>query len=157
MKDINAFESLLLSLTEAGVDYMLAGGFAVNFHGYSRTTSDLDIWVRPDESNKIPIINALIKEGFPNEARKLIGDLDFSKPFSFSLGLEPMDVDIFNHITGVTFESAFPNKIPYTYSENLVVNYISLQDLIVNKMLTNRSKDKLDVETLQKIINLRKK
>ena len=46
--------------------------------------------------------------------------------------------------------------IPFKFSDTLTVNYISLKDLIVNKMLTGRPKDKLDVEELQKIEKLRK-
>nr|MBK9650994.1 hypothetical protein [Bacteroidota bacterium] len=35
--------------------------------------------------------------------------------------------------------------------DNTSIYFISISDLIVNKMLTGRTKDKLDVEELQKI------
>ena len=65
--------------------------------------------------------------------------------------MEPIDIDIFNHITGVSYGEAEKNMIPFKYSTKLKVNYISLKDLIVNKMLTGRMKDKADVDELQKI------
>jgi hypothetical protein len=37
------FKELLKSLDSNGVDYLLVGGYAVNIHGYVRTTNDLDI------------------------------------------------------------------------------------------------------------------
>ncbi len=41
------FELVLAALNANSVNYMLVGGFAVNFYGYNRSTSDLDIWVKP--------------------------------------------------------------------------------------------------------------
>lgn len=32
-------------LCEANVDFILIGGYAVIYHGYPRTTDDLDIWL----------------------------------------------------------------------------------------------------------------
>ncbi|MBS1622686.1 MAG: hypothetical protein JST83_01610 [Bacteroidetes bacterium] len=44
-----------------------------------------------------------------------------------------------------------PHKILFSKTQELPVYFISINDLIVNKMLTNRLQDKLDVEMLQKI------
>jgi hypothetical protein len=157
MEFANDFEELLEAFNNDKVDFILAGGFAVNFHGYNRSTSDLDIWVKPIESNKIKIKSALKKSNFPNEALSQIDTLDFSRPFTFSVGIKPLSVDIFNHITGVSYAEAEKTMIPFKYSDSLTVNYISLKDLILNKMLTGRPKDKLDITELQKIEKLRQK
>lgn len=42
---------VIASLNEAGVDYIVVGGVAVNFHGLIRATEDLDVFVRPDPEN----------------------------------------------------------------------------------------------------------
>lgn len=150
------FEEILTLFKKHTVSFMLAGGYAVNFHGYNRSTGDLDVWIQPAEENKKKIIAALKDAGFSSPGIEQINNLDFTKPFSFKIGLEPIDIDIFNHITGVKYEEADKNKIPYAYSDNLTVHYISIRDLIVNKMLTGRPKDKVDVEYLQKIEQLKK-
>ena len=103
MNIANNFEEALLSFEDAGVNFMLAGGFAVNYHGYTRTTSDLDVWIKPSEENKPKIIRALKKLKFDSDQ---INDLDFTKQFSFKIGINPMDLDIFNHITGVSYTEA---------------------------------------------------
>lgn len=36
---------VLIELIKHGVDFMLIGGYAVNFYGYSRTTADMDVWI----------------------------------------------------------------------------------------------------------------
>lgn len=153
----NNFEEILLAFSSAKVEFMLAGGFAVNYHGFNRSTSDLDVWVKPVEENKIKLKSALKKLKFEQNQIELLDTLNFNKPFAFSIGAEPIDVDIFNHITGVSYTEAEKNMIPFIYSKKLTVNYISLKDLIVNKMLTGRTQDKLDVEELQKINQFKNK
>lgn len=39
------------SLNDAGVDYAVVGGVAMNVHGLIRATVDLDVFVRPDPEN----------------------------------------------------------------------------------------------------------
>jgi hypothetical protein len=32
--------------------FIMIGGVATNFHGYQRTTADIDIWIEDSESNR---------------------------------------------------------------------------------------------------------
>lgn len=80
-----------------------------------------------------------------------IQECDFTKPFAVKLGDEPIQIDLFNAITGLNYQEAEENSIPYQFSEKLSARFINLNDLITNKMLTGRLKDKADVEQLQKI------
>lgn len=43
--------SLLAALNDAGVSFVVIGGFAVSAHGYPRATKDLDIVPAPDTEN----------------------------------------------------------------------------------------------------------
>ncbi|MDZ4759275.1 MAG: hypothetical protein SGJ10_14200 [Bacteroidota bacterium] len=47
MKFSDVFEEILFKFQQNKVDFIIAGGYAVIFHGYGRTTSDLDIWIIP--------------------------------------------------------------------------------------------------------------
>ncbi len=51
MKEFDEVLRVVSSLNEAGVDYVIVGGVALNFHGLVRATQDLDIFVRPDAAN----------------------------------------------------------------------------------------------------------
>lgn len=42
---------VIASLNDAGVDYVVVGGVAMNLHGLVRATEDLDVFVRPDPEN----------------------------------------------------------------------------------------------------------
>ena len=66
------------------------------------------------------------------------------------LGRPPNRIDLITGIDGVTFQEAWAEK-EAGYLDNLPVYFISKTLLIVNKLATNREKDKLDVKMLQKM------
>jgi hypothetical protein len=52
--DVDALDDALrviASLNDAGVDYVVVGGVALNILGLVRATEDLDVFVRPDPAN----------------------------------------------------------------------------------------------------------
>ena len=59
---------LIRNLLEAKVDFVIIGGYSVIYHGYKRTTSDIDIFLRPDNDNKERVLLALLKTGLDDEA-----------------------------------------------------------------------------------------
>jgi hypothetical protein len=62
MLDEDLRESLAL-LTEYHVEFLVAGGHAVAFHGYPRVTDDLDLFVRATHANAARIMAALEASG----------------------------------------------------------------------------------------------
>jgi hypothetical protein len=149
------FQQVLSVFNANEVNYMLVGGFAVNFHGFNRSTSDLDIWVKSSSENKKKIFNALRQLDFTDENLQQFLQLDFEQPFVFSVGLGPVDVEIFNSISGVKYGEAEAHKIIFDAESGMPVYFISLKDLIVNKMLSGRPQDKVDVDELQRIQQLK--
>jgi hypothetical protein len=51
-------------LPDAGVDCILIGGFAVNYHGYTRNTLDIDFMIFTEQFEKVRLI--MIESGFTN-------------------------------------------------------------------------------------------
>lgn len=149
------FQEVLAAFNRHHVNYMVVGGYAVNFHGYERNTSDLDIWVKSTKENIEAIAAALADLGFAEDSVQQVKVFDLSKPFLFHIGLSPNDIEVFNFVTGIKYEEAEPHRILFSRTQELSVYFISINDLIVNKMLTNRLQDKLDVEMLQKIQKLK--
>ena len=49
---IETHKKLLLALIKQNVEFILIGGYAVVYYGYSRATGDIDIWLKPDNHNK---------------------------------------------------------------------------------------------------------
>lgn len=56
--------SICSLLNKHEVDYLVIGGVAVIFHGYTRATADLDFWYKPTLKNYHKIIKAFKEYGF---------------------------------------------------------------------------------------------
>jgi len=68
----NEHKELFKDLLNGGVDFILIGGYAVNIHGYVRTTHDMDLWIKPDNENKTRLLNVLLNKGFNQDDLKFI-------------------------------------------------------------------------------------
>ena len=53
------FKEFLNLLRVNRVEYLLIGAYAVGYHGYSRATKDLDIWIASTSVNANRIVAAL--------------------------------------------------------------------------------------------------
>lgn len=51
MKLDKDFKEFIELLNEQAVEYLIIGGYAVNFHGYPRYTKDIDIWIHSTSNN----------------------------------------------------------------------------------------------------------
>lgn len=134
----------------------MIGGYAVNFHGYNRPTGDMDIWLKPHNANKEKLISALRSENFSEESIESVISLDFTQPACFYFGEIPLRIDFLTKISGISFEEAEQQK-QFMKMDDIEVPVLHLHHLILSKISNQRSKDKSDVEELQKIHMLKKK
>lgn len=58
------FSELLKLLNDRDVRYLVVGGYAVTYHGYPRTTGDLDLWFEQTEENADRVVDMLRAFGF---------------------------------------------------------------------------------------------
>jgi len=147
---------LLEKLINAGVEFIIIGGYAVNYHGYNRTTGDLDLWIKPDNDNRDILLTVLDRFGFDNKSLEKLHNTDFSQPFVFNFWERPHKVDILTKISGVSFKEAYESRIVENF-EGLSIPFLDFNHLILSKMATNRLRDQADVEELQKIMKLKGK
>jgi hypothetical protein len=143
---------MLRLLHDFDVDFMLVGGFAVNFYGFNRPTGDMDIWLKPENQNKEKLLKALTAYGFNSESIIYVKSLDFNDTLVFTCGELPFRIDFLTKISGVNYSEAEPQAVKTTM-ENINIQIIHIHHLVLSKISNNRTKDKLDVEELQKIIN----
>jgi hypothetical protein len=141
------FRDLLGELSTAGADFLVVGAYALAAHGLSRATGDLDIWVRPTEANALRVWKALARFGAPTESLS-IADLH-NPDVVFRMGLPPNQIDILTSISGVEFNEAWSNRATANVS-GITVAVIGRLDQIRNKRATDRPKDKLDADWLER-------
>jgi aminoglycoside-2''-adenylyltransferase len=139
------FKELLELFNSHKVDYLIAGGFALAYHGAPRYTGDIDLYVKPEAENAHRIINSLQDFGF--------GSLDLVKEDFMEtgqiiqLGMPPGRIDIITSISGVGWEEAKAGKVTGTCGE-VPVSFLGREQFVKNKKATGRSKDLADLEAL---------
>lgn len=153
-----AHDRVLRKFIYCGVDFVLIGGHAAIYHGVQRTTSDLDILVRPTLQNGQRILAACTLLGL--ETTGLTPE-DFTIPQFFSFGTKPGAVDILNFIIGLPIDQVFENA-SIAKIEELRLKVIDIRDLISNKESINRASEKnlvdqQDILALKRIIDWKKK
>jgi predicted nucleotidyltransferase len=151
-----AHKKLLIDLLESGVEFLLVGGYAVNYHGYPRYTMDMDIWLKPDNKNKHRFIALLRDQGISDESIDHLRKLDFSTAQAFHMGEQESRIDFLTNISGVEFHEAYARYSKLMLAGK-IVPVITYEDLVINKMMSGRPRDKADIDELQKIRSLRGK
>ena len=152
LEDHKAF---IYQLIKNNVDFMLVGGMAVIYHGYPRTTGDVDIWLKPDNENKKKIIQILKEDKVFEDDIEYLNSLDFSTHLVFHIGEKPNKIDFLTKISGVSYQEADAMK-NYFELDGYQVPILHVNHLIISKLSSDRIKDKADAEELQKIQNLKK-
>ncbi len=139
------FKELLELLEKNKVSYMIVGGYAVAFYGYPRFTKDIDIYFEMTNENVTRIIDSLVQFGFSRE--DLDSALFATEGNVVTFGVEPIRVDFLNQIDGIKFSEAKKECIRGKYG-SIDVFFIGKDDLIKNKLSTDRLRDKADVEEM---------
>lgn len=152
---IEKHQQLLNALLLNNVDFIIIGGYSVIFHGYARTTGDVDIWLRPTNENKEKLLIALTQMDFYEDDVREIALIDFTESVVFSAWDEPEKLDFLTHINLVKYEEADKRKIVANI-ENMQIPFLHLHDLVKSKFNTGRLKDQADIEQLQKIQSQKK-
>jgi hypothetical protein len=164
-----AFEAIAGALNRAGVRYLVAGGLAVNAHGYLRLTQDIDLVVKLDSGNIRTAFAALADLGY----RPLVpvtgdqfADRAQREQWIREKGMEVLNfhseryrtatVDIFVS-EPFDFDAEYERALQAELARGLPVRFVSIEGLIAMKKLADRPRDRDDIEHLQMILEEQRK
>ena len=139
------FKEFLKLFNSNHVEYLLIGGYAVSFHGYVRSTNDLDVWVNVSQENAERIERAVRQFGFATPA--LTVDLFLNPNSMVRLGVPPIRIEILTSIAGVDFAECYAERVLLNV-DDVIAPVISLARLRENKRASGRAKDLADLENL---------
>lgn len=143
------FKDFLSTLNKHKVSYLLVGGYAYILHLQFRNTDDIDIWIDATAENAGRLVAAMKEFGAPAPKNPD----DFSKPdYMIGFGVKPWRIEILTSISGISFNTAWPNHSMEEIAPDLSVPVISLKDMITNKRASGRPKDLIDLEYLEKAL-----
>ena len=151
-------ESLLefwKTLNSFGVKYIMVGGVAVNLHGFSRMTKDIDIWINDTNENRGKLGLAFAQFGYEDlnleEFQFIPGWTDFHIGPGLKLDVLIKMVGLEGYSFAECLEVASIAEI-----EGVLIPFLQINQLIANKKAVNRSKDQVDVIELENIIRVSK-
>ena len=134
-------------LNDNQVKYLVIGGYAVAIHGHPRYTKDIDIWIEMSLENSQQLIKVLTKFGMGSLGLSVE---DFQSPDTIiQLGYPPSRIDLITTPDGVDFAICYQNKIEVEL-DDIVVNFIDIENLKKNKQALGRLQDLADLENLSK-------
>jgi hypothetical protein len=130
------------------LNIFLIGGYSVIMHGYSRTTGDMEIWVRKTSENYRKIAKAFDQFGMPLFDMTEVNFLHNPKFDVFTFGRVPVSIDLITKLKGLEFEEAYRNAADHLV-EGLRIRLIHYKDLITAKKAAGRPRDINDIENLE--------
>lgn len=142
-------KDLIVIMERHQVDYVLVGGFAVNFYGYIRTTQDVDILVNPSFKNARKMVNALDEFGFGRDG--VPTEYFETEGTAIHMGVEPNRIDLLTNLRGISNKEIFQRKERVKF-DNIFLNIISLEDLLACKKKSDRLKDLSDADELERML-----
>jgi len=143
-------------LNDAGVRYVIIGGFAADLLGAPLNTNDLDVCYERTPENLERLADALRRL----EARLRVAGVDEELPFlldsrtlaagdSFTFVTTAGDLDILGTPSGTAgFEDLSTKAQEYDLGDGLLVRVVALADLIRMKRASLRLKDRMQLEVL---------
>ncbi len=143
------FVDFLNALNTSEVEYIIVGGYAVIYHGYNRTTGDLDIWINHTSENYIKLQKAFGIFGmslFDMTKEKFLNHSNFDV---FTFGRPPVSIDILTKVKGLDFKEVFANS-SLTEFDGVKVRMIDIRDLLITKKASSRPRDLDDINHLEK-------
>ncbi|MEX0899523.1 MAG: hypothetical protein WD081_02415 [Gammaproteobacteria bacterium] len=161
---VTSLEAVVRALNDAGVRFLIAGGVAVNAHGYLRFTADIDLVVALDPANvsaafgafgqlgyrpTIPVTGAQFadadtrKEWIEHKGMKVLG--------FFSDRHRETTIDVFVEMP-FTFDDEYGKALVEEMAPGVPASFVALPTLIKMKESAARPRDQDDVHHLRWIL-----
>lgn len=161
---LSSFEALVTALNQASVRYLIAGGLAVNAHGYLRFTKDIDLVIElvPDNIGRafaalrglgyrpsVPVTteqfaDPAIRAGWVRDKGMQVLQL-----WSDQHPETPIDVFAYEPFS---FDEEYANALMKPLYGTIEVRFISVPTLIRMKAAVGREQDRIDVEHLRMLV-----
>lgn len=161
------FESIIGALEQAGIRYVVAGGFAVNLHGFLRFTKDLDVLLDLAPDNAARAMHVLASAGL--RPRLPVDMLEFANAsaredwvqnrnmlvFQIWHPDDPLcSVDVFVR-NPIAFDVLWEHSVQAMLGAT-TCRIVGVEDLIAMKAEAGRPQDLRDIEELRRILELGK-
>ena len=159
---MRSIEAIVRALENASVRYIIVGGLAVNAHGYSRMTRDIDLVIQLESSNTQRGLEALLGAGYRlmiPEKPEAFADPEMRERWRTEKGMivlklwsdehrrTPIDVFVYEPFD---FDREYDSAVWVEISPGLRAPIISLPALLQMKREAGRPRDLEDINELNR-------
>ncbi len=162
------YEKTFKTLNKGKIPYVVIGGIAVNLHGFSRATGDLDIVISIEDEAIQAFVKVIKKMGYM--PRLPVKMEDFANKQKRDEWIYKKNMKVFSvynpknpleHIDIMT-ENLIPFKKLYEHrvimsQGTLNIPVASIPDIIKLKKIAGRERDQIDIKALKKIYEIQNK
>ncbi len=139
-------------LTKQEVSFILVGDLAVNYHGFNRSTGDIDIWINDSIENRKKFITALKNYGI--EGAEVYTDLPFIAGYSELMLDNGMRIDLMSDLQFFkqeNYNECYTIANDFDLTEEIKIKVLHVNTLISEKEQSKRPKDTIDADALKKL------
>ena len=132
------------ALDGTGIPYAFGGAIAYGYYGETRATHDIDINIFTQETESVPVLEAIASIGVTVEMARDVGLI--RRDGQIRLRWEHVPVDLF--FATFDFLEACRDRVRRVPFEGREIPILSAEDLAVCKVAFNRGKDWLDLRQM---------
>ena len=133
-------------LISSNIDYAIIGGVAVAVWGEPRLTKDIDVKVLLSRKESEKLFDAITKQGYQPFGDNPIEKL---KKYGILFVHDTCGIRIDLHLSDTSFDrKVIKRACKIEIESGITVNICSAEDLIIYKMLSTRSSDSRDFESI---------
>jgi hypothetical protein len=140
------FDEFCALLTARAVEFVIVGAHALAFHGAPRFTGDLDILVRPTETNGLRLLGAIADFGFPTTVLSPVDIVDGKKVIE--MGVAPVQIHVMSAIDGISWDDVWATREVGQFGSGQAA-FIGREAFLRNKRAVARPKDLADIDALR--------
>jgi hypothetical protein len=157
------YKAIFKELNKLGIDYLVAGGLAVNFHGVPRMTYDIYLMILPQSDNILKLVTKLTQWGY--KPKIPVDPKDLADETKRSIWIQNKGMKALNFYSEKLpigeIDLVFDSPIPYDKLKSRAVKIelqgdripiVSIRDLIELKRRAGRKQDLADIESLKTIL-----
>lgn len=158
---LDSLVAVVDALNEVGARFLVAGGVAVNLHGYIRGTQDLDLVVGLSTDNALTAMRALARLGFRPQVP--VAMEDFADPAKRRDWIENKGMEVFSVVSDshpeitvdifvsepFAFEEEYRLAHGFEIAPGVEAATIRVEALIAMKRAVGRQRDLDDVQHLE--------
>ncbi|PIQ07902.1 MAG: hypothetical protein COW71_14685 [Ignavibacteriales bacterium CG18_big_fil_WC_8_21_14_2_50_31_20] len=147
----NKFLELMASFEKKDVEYVVIGGIAINLHGFSRNTEDIDLFVNPNEDNIKKLQASLFETFKDNDIYEITLEELKKYPVIRYISEESTTIDVITKL-GDRFDFS---DIEYDIKiiDGIKIKFANLKTLYMLKEKTYREIDQLDLKFIKSKLN----